>query len=248
VATAGKKVLVWGDQTYNTGSTLFTISGISASPITFKRDPASGEAVLNGNGVTQPLIKSTAAGYIVIDGFKLTNAKFGVQLSNVACTGWIIRNCRVTANTNNGIEISNGDNNLLFNNAIYLNSSSNDGVNITSDALNTDVIQCVVYGHERGVYAGSGGTINVRDCIITNNSNFGVRKYGASSAITTTYSDVWNNNTNYSNCSAGTGCISADPLFENPAAGDFHLDTGSPCIGTASDSGDMGYRYSSSAL
>ena len=62
-----------------------------------------------------------------------------------------------------------------------------------ADALNTDVIQCVVYGHDRGVYAGSGGTINVRDCIITNNSTYGVRKYGGGSAITITYSDVWNN-------------------------------------------------------
>ena len=112
-ATAGKKVLVWGGQTY-TGIMTFANSGTSASPITFKRDPASGEAVLNGNGATQPLIKSTAAGYITIDGFKLTNAKFGVQLSNVACTGWIIKNCRVTANTNNGIEISNGDQQSAF--------------------------------------------------------------------------------------------------------------------------------------
>ena len=171
-----------------------------------------------------------------------------MQLSNVACTGWVIRNCRVTANTNNGIDIANGDNNLFFNNAIYLNGSGNDGINITSDALNSEVIQCVIYGHERGIYAGSGATINVRDCIITNNSNFGVRKYGGDSVITITYSNVWNNNTDYSGVTAGTGCISANPLFVNPAAGDFHLGSGSPSIGTASDSNDMGYRYDSSAL
>ena len=55
-ATAGKKVLVWGSQAY-TGTMTFTNSGTSASYITFKRDPASGEAVLNGNGVAQPVIK-----------------------------------------------------------------------------------------------------------------------------------------------------------------------------------------------
>jgi len=35
---------------------------------------------------------------------------------------------------------------------------------------------------------------------------------------------------NYSGCSLGPGDISADPLFENLAGGDYHLRPGSPCI------------------
>ncbi len=41
----------------------------------------------------------------------------------------------------------------------------------------------------------------------------------------------------------GKGCFSAPPMFRNLAAFDFHLLPGSPCIGKASDGGDIGVRY-----
>lgn len=40
--------------------------------------------------------------------------------------------------------------------------------------------------------------------------------------------------------SAGAGDISADPIFVNAGTGDYHLDTGSPGIGKASDLGNIG--------
>ena len=57
-----------------------------------------------------------------------------------------------------------------------------------------------------------------------------------------TYSDFWNNaGGNFFQCSAGTGCIDADPLFVDPLTGDYLLSwanfptpdaTKSPCIDT----------------
>ncbi|MFH1921677.1 MAG: hypothetical protein ABIP48_17570, partial [Planctomycetota bacterium] len=45
------------------------------------------------------------------------------------------------------------------------------------------------------------------------------------------------------NAKPGRGCISADPLFRDPANLDYRLMPTSPCIGKASDGGDIGCRY-----
>ena len=83
VATAGKKVLVWGGQTYTAALTL-SKSGTSASPITFKRDPASGTATINGNGGTSGALYATSASYNVFDGFTLTNNRYGFYQNGAA--------------------------------------------------------------------------------------------------------------------------------------------------------------------
>lgn len=46
----------------------------------------------------------------------------------------------------------------------------------------------------------------------------------------------------------GKGCFSAPPMFVNPKAFDFRLMPDSPCIGKASDGGDMGCRFTPEML
>ncbi|MHC4405649.1 MAG: hypothetical protein ACYTG0_38880 [Planctomycetota bacterium] len=41
----------------------------------------------------------------------------------------------------------------------------------------------------------------------------------------------------------GKGCLRVNPLFHNPANLDYRLKPTSPCIGKASDGGDIGCRY-----
>ena len=74
--------------------------------------------------------------------------------------------------------------------------------------------------------------------IITNFGNYGINNEQGSPTPGTPvidYNDVWNNGSaplfedNYSGCSAGANDISEDPLYTDPATGDFHLLYPSPC-------------------
>ena len=246
IAIAGKKVLVWGGQTY-TGALTFAKNGTSASPVTFKRDPASGTATINGNGTINGTVYATTTQYNTMDGFTITNGRYGVY-NNGAANGWVIKNCRITGNTYHGVYFRTGDNHTVFNDAIYGNGAGYDGVYAYSSSIGHTVTQCSIYHQSNGIRTANSSTITtVKDCIVANCTTSGIYN-GGTTIGPITNCDVWSNVTNYYNCSAGTGCISANPLWVNPASGDFHLQAGSPCDNTASDGGDMGYRYSTSAL
>jgi parallel beta-helix repeat protein len=174
--------------------------------------------------------------WIIIDGFKITGAvNEGVRFNGNLYSDIIIRNCIVYSNGREGITISEVDKIAIENCLVYNNTGM--GIKTVGAVNGLKVSNCTVYGNSRGLHLLGDGT--VRDCIVTNNP---VGIYGNTSHIVT-YCDVYGNTTNYSGTvTAGAGCISADPLFVNPGT-DFHLLPASPCIGTASDSNDMGYRY-----
>ena len=71
----------------------------------------------------------------------------------------------------------------------------------------------------------------IKNCIVTENANFGV--VGSGSWVT--YTDIWaNEGGNTSGAAAGVGCKSVNPYYVAPSAGDFHLQARSTCI----DAGD----------
>jgi len=76
--------------------------------------------------------------------------------------------------------------------------------------------------------------VQMIDCILWNTGVYEIYFDDETDPPIVTYSDVrggW----------AGEGNIDADPLFVDPDGGDYCLQDGSPCIGVASDAGDMGY-------
>jgi len=101
-----------------------------------------------------------------------------------------------------------------------------------------------------GLYIYNGGsssyTYDAHSNIITNLTGthstpyyYGTYVYN----IGVTYTDVWNiQDSLHGWTGPGTGCISQDPKYVNNTTEpyDYHLDTGSPCLGTGKGGADMG--------
>ncbi|WP_224367308.1 beta strand repeat-containing protein [Hyalangium versicolor] len=83
------------------------------------------------------------------------------------------------------------------------------------------------------------GAANIYDNIITSNSQYGIYfDSTASPARAVHHNDVWNQTTNYTSVTAGTGSISANPVFVSST--NFNLQESSPCRNIASDGTDLG--------
>jgi MYXO-CTERM domain-containing protein len=97
-------------------------------------------------------------------------------------------------------------------------------------------------GSDGVVVAGAtGSSVSLTNDLITNNAGYGLARNPMTS-ISASYCDVWNNAlANYSNVTAGTGSISADPLYTS--ATDVHLRAGSPAIDTGTSVGAPGQDF-----
>lgn len=80
--------------------------------------------------------------------------------------------------------------------------------------------------------------MTVKNCIITANTSYGVYRYSASGTanVEVSYSDVWNNGTNFRGATAGTGCLAANPLFVSPPT-DLSLQSTSFCVDSGNAAG-----------
>jgi len=79
-----------------------------------------------------------------------------------------------------------------------------------------------------GLYLGGGSPVVSNTIVVSNTSG----SVSAAVPVALAYCDVWGNEGCdwCPNVSQGTGSFSGDPLFVNPAGGDFHLQADSPCV------------------
>lgn len=165
--------------------------------------------------------------------------------------------------TSSAIRLSNSGNSLILKNDIWSNVPHSYGLYIenSSPYIINNVIRggssAVIYvtgTSAVGIYSnhitnggrgidlsGTGVNADLKNNIIINNSTHGI--YNVNSTVNATYNDVWNNSTNYSNVTAGTGSISSNPLLVSTT--DFRLQTSSVliCAGT-----DLTSQFSSLGL
>jgi parallel beta-helix repeat protein len=149
-----------------------------------------------------------------------------------------ITHCIIKENTANGggAIYCNNNSNPIINNCILTDNTVSDyGGGINCWDSRPAISHCTISGNSAGVGGGisygSNCNLSASHCIIWGNSNGDfVKTTSVEVWPTVSYSDVGGSY-------AGTGNIASDPLFINPATGDYHIAAHSPCI----DTGDPSY-------
>ena len=146
---------------------------------------------------------------------------------------------------------------------IYQSSNINIGRNIIRNAETGAYVDASSGGFHNNVFYPdnqeiSGILIQNSSAVIKNNiiMNYGTGISVTGRAVQVSYNDLFQCGVNYSGIEAGSGAISADPLFTAQEQGDFYLRETSPCVdagdpadsvpaqgGTRIDMGAFEYQY-----
>ena len=244
VAGAASKSLNAGDIVYVRAGTYVgeitpTVDGTSASPIQFIADTdgaifgTSGDVILQANS-GEHVLEVLDDDYLTFIGFRMQGHASGSDTVDTDGTGIVLEKCEIFDGNGAGIDMDGGSLTVI-NCLIYDNTS--DGIGLNAGAVtvwNTTIADNGSDGIEQ-----HDGTLTITNSIIANNSSDGLDLN--SGTMTHTYNLVFGSGSDdYEGTTAGTGEITADPLFigvnnyrlrENSPA----IDAGANASGTVDD-------------
>jgi predicted outer membrane repeat protein/parallel beta-helix repeat protein len=199
--------------------------------------------VMSENGPTATTIHGTGIGDVVvgatgstIQGFTITgsgDARYDCGIQAWFSATMTIRENIITGNWL-GIGTSNYHEPLIENNLIYNNSHH--GIVAQFYSAPNIINNTIAYNGDHGIYSASGAGLLMNNIIVFNGSN-GILCSLPESSPEINYNNVSGNLLgDYSGCNPGGQDISVDPLFVDPAIGDYHLLPDSPCIDVGNNS------------
>ena len=218
-----------------------------------QRDWKTNVTILHGRGsgtVVRPPSGATAT--TVLDGFTIRNGWDGIYCSSSSPT---ITNNTVSGNSSRGISCSYDSSPAITNNTISGNGeagilcdysssptitnntiSGNGWAGISCDDSSPTITNNTIAGSgQYGIYCDSSSPTITNNIVAFNAT--GIRKVYDTASPVLRNNCVYNpDGANYSNLSAGTGDISADPEFQSAAYGRLHIQPDSPCVDVGLDS------------
>lgn len=204
-------VTVSGNTLENTGSILARIDSGSNNSITGLVIERNKLVDGQGEGIN---LHNEASNSNTLQGIVRNNIVVGCAHEGIQCSGW------VTAEVKNN-----------------LCGGNRDGLAFDGDCLVT-AANNLCYKNNTGIKVVWPAAVQLVNNLIVENCLYGIRSSFAAAPVLS-YNNVWNNGTDYSGLSPGAHDLSVPPLFGDPNAGDFHLQSGSPCI----DAGNPASEY-----
>ncbi|MBF0525517.1 MAG: right-handed parallel beta-helix repeat-containing protein [Deltaproteobacteria bacterium] len=207
--------------------------------------------LIAGNTITGNTSDSQGGGIYLHDGCtafiwdnRITGNKTnGDSGGGIACrAGAVIQGNTISANASHqggGVSLGSSDTSpdvVQFSNNVIYNNQGDLGAGMDIyGVLRSNVVNNVVYGNTgtevgAGMYISEGATPLIMNNIVASNLTKAGIETDSGSIPLLSYNDVFNNQAgNYKGVTAGATDLSVNPVFVNPAAGDFTLAASSPC-------------------